>query len=389
MTGRTRRRANGEGTIFQRSDGRYSGQVYVLLRGGVRKRQTIYGRTREEVHAKLTELLTQAQRGVPAAEKGWTVQRYMDYWLAEVVGPARRPATARAYRKVVERFIVPTLGRKRLDRITPHDVRAFMNRCRDERKQSSQGRGEPVSVRTIQMIHAVLRNALQHAVNEEVLPRNVAKLVKVEAPHYEAGTGLTVPQARTVLAIVHRDRLQSLYVLALALGLRKGELLGLRWVDVDLDAGELHVRQAAQRVGGRLRFDAPKTRRSRRTVPLPGLAVTALREHRAKQAAERLAAGVSWRDSGLVFTTAHGTPIEPRNLNRHWYGVRQRSGLGSVRFHDLRHTCVTLLLDLGTPPHIVQAIAGHSGMEVTMMIYAHASRDEQRRAIQSLGDRLG
>ena len=172
-------------------------------------------------------------------------------------------------------------------------------------------------------------------------------------------------------------------------GLRRGELLGLRWVDVDLDGAELHVRQAIQRVGGELHFTAPKTRHSRRTIPLPALAVDALREHRARQAAERLAAGTAWRDSGLVFTTATGTPIEPRNLNRHWYALRKRADLPPVRLHDLRHTCVTLLLDAGVPPHIVQVIAGHSGIQVTMSIYAHAAQEEQRKALRWLGERLG
>jgi len=239
------------------------------------------------------------------------------------------------------------------------------------------------------MIHAVLRNAVEHAVRQELIPRNVVKLVRVPAPHYEVGIGLTVAQARRVLSAVERDRLRAVYVLALAVGLRKGELLGLRWADVDLDGAELHVRQAAQRVAGELQFTAPKRRHSRRTIPLPALAVDALREHPARQAAERLAAGPGWQDSGLVFTTAHGTPIEPRNLNRHWYGVRDRCGLPGVRLHDLRHTCVTLLLDAGVPPHIVQAIAGHSGIEVTMTIYPHAAREEQRKALHGLGERLG
>jgi len=122
--------------------------------------------------------------------------------------------------------------------------------------------------------------------------------------------------------------------------------------------------------------------------PLPAIPVDALREHRARQAADWLAAGSGWRASGLVFTTATVTWIEPRNLNRHWYSLRTRAGLLSVRFHDLRHTCVTLLLDAGVPPHIVQAIAGHSGIQVTTSIYAHALQEEQRKALRSLGERL-
>jgi integrase len=225
-------------------------------------------------------------------------------------------------------------------------VRRLLNSCRDATVKVGTTE-RPVSPRTVQMVHAVLRNAVEHAVREELVPRNVVKLVRVPAPHYEVGTGLSLAEARRLLAAVRGDRLQAVYVLALSAGLRRGELLGLRWADVDLDGGELHVRQAVQRVGGELRFTEPKTRHSRRTIPLPALAVDALREHKARQAADRLAAGPGWRDSGLVFTTATGTGIEPRNLNRHWYSLRTRAGVPSVRFHDLRHTCVTLLLDAG------------------------------------------
>jgi integrase len=210
----------------------------------------------------------------------------------------------------------------------------------------------------------------------------------VPAPHYEVGTGLSLAEARRLLEAVRDDRSHAVYVLALSAGLRRVELLGVRWVDADLDGGELHVRQAVQRVGRELRFTEPKTLHSRRTIPLPVLAVDALREHRVRQAADRLAAGPDWRDSGLVFTTASGTAIAPRNLNRRWYSLRERARLPTVRFHDVRHTCVTLLLDAGVPPHVVQAIAGHSGIQVTMSIYAHAAQEEQRKALGSLGERL-
>jgi len=382
------RRANGEGTVYQRSDGRYAASAYVPTRSG-RKRRTVYGRTREEAAGKLADLLAQARRGVPLAERGWTVERYLTYWLSEVVEQERRPATIVTYRKIVERFIVPCLGRVRLDRLSPQDVRRLLNSCRKEVQRGGRRDGQPLSARTLQMIHAVLRNAIEHAVREELVPRNVVKLVKVPVPEYEVGTGLTVAQARHVLGLVAEDRLRAVYVLALMLGLRKGELLGLRWVDVDIEGAELHVRQASQRVAGELHFAAPKTRRSRRSLPLPPLVVDALKEHRDRQAAECAVGGKAWKESGLVFTTAHGTPIEPRNLNRHWYGVRQRAGLPGVRLHDLRHTCVTLLLDDKVPPHIVQAIAGHSGIEVTMTIYAHAAREEQRQALVGLAERLG
>lgn len=171
------------------------------------------------------------------------------------------------------------------------------------------------------------------------------------------------------------------------MGMRRGELLGLRWDAVDLDRGTLIVERSLQRVEGELKLVRPKTQTSVRTLPLPPLVIKALTEHRERQAQERVAAGDRWKENGLVFTSRVGTPIEPDNIRRSWDPLRRRLGL-EVRFHDLRHTCVTLLLDLKVPPHVVRQIAGHSDIGVTMKVYAHASLDEQRKALGSLGDQL-
>jgi integrase len=181
----------------------------------------------------------------------------------------------------------------------------------------------------------------------------------------------------------------ALYVLALYLGLRRGELLGLCWQDVDLDESKLEVVQTLQRVGGSLRLVPPKTEDSARTTPLPPPCVEALREHKKRQFAERADAWPDWEDHDVVFPSRRGTPMEPDNLRRSWSAIRAEVGLGSTRFHDLRHTCVTLLLDLGTPPHIVREIVGHSDIEVTMTIYAHVSLEDKRVALAKLGQALG
>src|ERR1017187_2992523 len=183
-------------------------------------------------------------------------------------------------------------------------------------------------------------------------------------------------------------RLYALYVLALCLGLRRGELLGLHWTDIDLDGEKLEVINTLQRVGGELRFVPPKTEDSARTVPLPQFCVTALREHRKRQFAERFSAWPDWNDHGLVFPSRLGTPMETDNLRRSWTTIRHAADLDAMRFQDLRHTCVTLLLDLGVPPHIVRDIVGHSNIEVTMTIYAHVSLDDKREALGKLGDAL-
>jgi len=374
-----RRRANGEGTIVRRSDGRFHAAYYVLDPDGNRRRRFVYGRTWDECHTKLVEMKSKTAQGVPLAVKAWTIERYLHYWLTEVAGRRLRPTTLAGYEVVIRVHLVPTLGKKQLAKLTPQDIRRVLN----EKRQAG------LSVRMVQYIHAVLRNALQNAVREELISRNVAKLVQVETPDYEVGQGLSIVQAQRLLETVKPTRWHSLYVLALMLGLRRGEILGLRWSDIDLRASRLTVRQNLVRAGGELRVQAPKTRRSRRTLPLPPPVVAALQQQRVRQAEERLAAGSSWADNDLVFSTTLGTPIEPRNLTRHFYSVRGRAGLPDIRFHDLRHTCLTLLLSLGTPPHIAQAIAGHSHVDVTMMIYAHSGLTEQTEALRKLGEAFG
>jgi integrase len=403
----SRRRANGEGTISPRKDGRYEVKAYVLTTSGQLERKSVYARSYDEARKKLTELLSQSDHGIPVASASWTVTEYLNYWLQHIVKEERRPKTYQGYESVVRLHLIPALGKKRLAKLTAREIRAFITGVREACQCCKHGddakRDTPqccakkpkeccqrrMSARMVQSIHAVLRNALECAMREEVIPRNVAKLVKVSTPRYKVNRGLTTTQAKSVLRAAVDHRLYTLYVLALYLGLRRGELLGLRWTDIDLDGAKLEIVQTLQRVGGQLRFVLPKTEDSARTVPLPPFCVTALREHRKRQFAERSATWPNWDDHGLVFPSRRGTPMEPDNLRRSWTTIRQAASIGSVRFHDLRHTCVTLLLDLNVPPHIVRDIVGHSDIEVTMTIYAHVSLDDKREALRKLGEALG
>ena len=403
---RAHKRVNGEGTIYQRKDGRWEGAAYVLTTGGTFKRVRVYGRSYEDVRKSLTKLVEQSDQGIPVASQNWTVAEYLNYWLEHIVKAERRPKTYQGYEGVVRLHLIPGLGKKRLNKLSAQDVRIFITRIRNECQCCKHGwdaeRDEPqccalkqpecceskLSIRMVQSIHAVLRNALQCAVREEVLPRNVAKLVKVSVPKYKVNRGLTVAEARRVLKVAADERLYALYALALCLGLRRGELLGLRWSDVDFDTETLEVVVSLQRVAGVLRLVPPKTDDSARTVPLPGLCVKALRDHAERQADERGDAA-DWEDHGLVFPSRLGTPMEPDNLRRSWGRICKAAGITNVRFHDIRHTCVSLLLDLKVPPHIVREIVGHSDIEVTMTIYAHASVEEKRAALRKLGDALG
>ncbi|MEU8825890.1 tyrosine-type recombinase/integrase [Streptomyces sp. NPDC048636] len=397
------KRANGEGSITQRKDGLYHGRAYVMTTSGIRKRVSAYGKTREEVHAKITELQAQDLKGVPTPDTNMKMAEYLTYWLATVVKPQRRPKTYQGYESVVRVHLTPGLGRKKIRTLRAAEVRVWLRRVATECQCCKNGWDETrdkavccaageccgsyLSRRMVQSIHAVLRNALQNAVREELIVRNVAQLVQVPTPSYGTGKGLSVAEARLLLKESQDDRLHALYVVALAMGMRRGELLGLRWDAVDLDRGSLIVERSLQRVDGELTLVMPKTDSSIRTIPLPALVTKALIAHQERQKQERAAAGIRWKETGLVFTSRVGTPIEPDNIRRSWDPLRRRLGL-EMRFHDLRHTCVTLLLDLGVPPHVVRQIAGHSDIGVTMKVYAHASLDEQRKALGSLGDRL-
>ncbi len=209
-------------------------------------------------------------------------------------------------------------------------------------------------------MHALIRNALADAEREELVyqvrPRGVER-VKVRV--------LTVDEARRLVSLIRGDRFEALWLCALTLGLRKGELLGLRSADIDFSAGTLTVRQALQRMGGRLALVQPKTALSRRTVPVPQATLAALRTRRLRQDEERPAAGATWVESGLVFATRSGTAVEPRNISRSWYAIRERAGLGSVRLHDLRHSCASFLLAAGASPRTVMKTLGHSQIGLT------------------------
>jgi integrase len=383
-----RKRANGEGSIYKRSDGRYVGSAFVPVAGGGRRRRSVYGRTRQEAREALDELLRDAKAGVRRPLKRQTLGEYLDYWLEQVVKPERRPSTYAGYETMVRVHIKPLLGKKKLDEVGPAEVRHLLAVLREKQTSGHGGGPRALSHRMVQFAHAVLRNALSNAVREELVSRNAAKLVKMSNPEYDVGVGLDPIAARALLKHIADDRLFALYLCAIVLGMRRGELLGLTWDAVDLDGHRLAVRQSLSWVHGRAVLMPPKTRASRRVIPLPDVVVTVLLDRRKSQDDERLAAGEGWEDTGFVFTTRRGGAMSPYTLGKYWREIREAAGLGTLRFHDLRHTAVSLLLALGVPPHVVREIAGHSDIKVTMTVYAHGNLSEKTMALSRLGNAL-
>jgi integrase len=237
-------------------------------------------------------------------------------------------------------------------------------------KQEAQQRPAGLTPRTVQHIHATLRTALDQAVKWDFAPRNVAMLVDAPRVRRAEVKPFTPDKARKFLDAAREDRLEGLYAVAM-LGLRQGEILGLRWPDINLVAGTVSVRQSLQRVGGKLTAVDTKTDRSRRSVRLPQVTAAALVRHQARQQEERQSAGSLWKENDFVFTTTIGTPMDGPTVTHRFQNLLQSAGLPRMRFHDLRHTCATLLLAQGVHPRVVMEILGHSQIAITMNLYSH------------------
>jgi integrase len=355
-------RARGTGTATKRPDGRWTGQADLGRdQAGKRVRRTVYGKTRAAVEEQLRALLTAKDRGTASTSRRQTVGEYLTYWFNESATQRVRYSTGKRYRQIIDQHLAPTLGGIYLDKLGPEQVQALLNAL--ERKGQSP--------RSIQQIRAVLRAALTRAMKWGLVARNAAALADGPRIPHKAGAFLDASQARQFLEAAQGDRLEALYSVALSLGLRQGEALGLRWQDIDLDRGHLTVANALQRVNGRLGLVEVKTNRSRRTVTLPGSVLAGLKEHRERQLFERRAAGKAWQEGGYVFTTTIGTPLDDGNLRRAFWALLRKADLPKIRFYDLRHSCASLLLAQGVHPRTVMEILGHSNIAVTMNTYSH------------------
>ncbi|QYC37722.1 site-specific tyrosine recombinase XerC [Nonomuraea coxensis DSM 45129] len=407
-----RTRANNEGSIFPYKNG-WAGYVWVTTPEGKKTRKWAYGKTREETHEKWLKLHELARRG-PVVTKSPKLSDYLTYWLANVVEPNLAPKTAANYEMFARLYITPALGSKRLDKLTVRDVQTWVNKirrscqCCDQRKDAARPeihsnpkrrqhccavgkccKSEP-SEWTVHDAYMTLRAALSNAVREEALTRNVAANVKMSVPRKRKVKPWSVDEARTFLesARTREDPMYPAYVLVLVLGLRLGEVLGLRWEDVDLDQAEMTIGWQLQRVAGKLLHRQTKTDASDATLPFPEIVTTALRTRQRVRDAARDAAGDDWQETGLVFTTASGRPIEPSNFRRSFANACAKANVRRVHVHATRKTCASLLVALDVHPRVAMQILRHSQISVTMNVYSEVSSAETRRALKKLGDHL-
>jgi integrase len=348
--GKTKSRANGDGDVFPRKN--KAGKItsyrgaYVGPDG---KRRYVSGKNKEEARAKLRKARGDAERGLVSDGGDVALSDYLDRWLNDSVRGSVKPITHQSYEMLVNKHVVTVLGNVKLSNLTPAHLQGFY------RSKLDAG----LSPRTVQYIHVVLHRALKQALRWGLVVRNVAEAVDPPRVPKKDITPLSPEQARAFLKAASGTRLKALYVLAVHTGMRQGELFNLRWDDVDLDIGVLRVR-------------GTKTARSRRTVTLSEAASEVLRSHLERQLGEIDGAGSLWRENGLVFATEIGTPLNRHNLTqRSFKPLLEQAGLPQIRFHDLRHTCATILLSQGVHAKLVQELLGHATIAITLDTYSH------------------
>lgn len=394
------RRANGEGSVRQRSNGRWEARLtYVDDETGQARRVSFYGSTARAVRAEMKKARDRLDEGKPPKDASTTAGDWLSHWCATTLAASDRKESTRAlYALLSRRYLEPApFGATPLDKLRPSDVEALILRLRAKTKP---GRVEPdsddpptpvraLSDSTIRSTYTVLRSALDGAVRDGLLARNPATQVRRPGVERQEAHHLDAAAVTAVLRAAEPSRYHCALVLIASTGLRKGEALALSWDRVDLNAGVLRVEATIARVGGRLIITEPKTVRSRRPVPLNPAVVSMLRRHRANQAAERLRSANQWTDSGLVFTTELGGPVDPRNLLRVIKVASRAAKVEGVGVHTLRHSAAVAWLEAGVHIKAVADLLGHSSIAITGDVYGHTSDDTARAAVDALAGRWG
>lgn len=374
-----KRRAHGEGTIFRKNSG-WAAQRNVTLANGKPKRAFVTGKTREEVVIKLQKLIEQENRHIPYVDTSWTVSSYLDYWMTEVQPKRVRETTMRNYSIMIRRHIKPTMGGHKLLNLTAQNVRRALD-AMEERGCSEKTRLECLRV---------LSACLNYAMREEVVQRNVIQLV--ERPKYRPSETViwTAEQASTFLQSVKNHPQYLAFLLFLTYGLRRGEVLGLRYSDIDFENGLIHIRQQIDRVNGDVKARDLKTINSRRTLPIIPDIRNALLEHAAKSnvVIPPFSTHPELSTAGTVIVSKAGTPLESKSLERCFHILLKKAGLPRITMHAMRHTAATVLKDLKVPVKDAQLILGHANIATTLNIYQHGTAETHRMAIAAMGKQL-
>ncbi len=365
------RRGWNEGSISKRSNGTWRAQI---LFGG--KRINFRAKTRTECQQWLRKTLDQKDQGIGFEGRNIPLGTFLQDWIS-TKGIELKPKTKLQYESLIEKYIIPTIGNKKLFDLNLLLINRFYSSLIKRN----------VGTRTIRYIHSVLHVALEQAVRNGFLIRNPAHGATLPRKEHKEMQVLNEDQVNQFLIAVKDSRLKTLYHLALSTGMRQGELLGLKWSDIDWNHSTLQIKRQLQYIVGKgLVFSDLKTHFSLRAIKLGSNMLNELRAHRRRQEVEINRVGKKWKDNSLIFPSSVGTPTNPSNLVWGFKKLLKMAGLPSIRFHDLRHTAATLMISHGVPVNVVSKILGHSKVSVTLNIYAHSNTDMQEQAAKIMDD---
>jgi len=372
------KRAHGTGSIFRRPErkGKQWVAQIVLDNGKTRQR---YFNTEGEAADALNEMLYELRHGTIITEKDQTVKQHFEHWL-EVHKSKIRFSSYLRYRVTLDKHIFPALGHLSLQQLSARDIDTLYVRKLEE----------GLAPATIEVIHRVIKMALKQAVRWRLLTRNVCEDVTPPRETQSHERQIVTPeQAQQLLAAAKGHRLEAMITLTLATGMRRGELLALKWQDIEFKQKRLHVRRSANRLPGGYRVTDPKTARGKRMITLPQFVLETLGQHRIRQLEAKLKAGPKWEEHDLVFCNMYGRFLNTSNLQVLFSTLLKQAGLPHMRLHDLRHSAATILLAMGVPIKVVQELLGHSSITITLNVYGHVLSSMQQEAMDKLDDLFG
>src|SRR5450755_1790113 len=374
------KRGNKEGSVYQRkSDGKWV--TSITLDDG--RRKVLYSASQSDAIKKLKKAVQEQEKGTLTVGPQHTLALYLDYWLG-VYRQKIRPRSHERYEQIIRLHLVPTLGKVKLDKLSPQHLQTLYA------KKLEEG----LSANTVLVIHGMLHKALKSAMRWGILAQNVCDRVDVPRKTPFEIHPLTLEQVQKLIVAVRGHTNEALFILAIATGMRRGEIAGLKWQDVNLEKGTIQVQRSLTRVptamGGGYRETEPKTEKSRRSIVLPDFAIIALIKHRERQEVAKQKAGEYWREHDYVFCTTIGEHLHPgHHILDEFKIVLKKAGLPDIRFHDLRHSSATMLLSMGIHPKIVQERLGHHDIGTTMNIYSHVLPSMQEGAMKQMDTLLG
>lgn len=386
-----KRRGKGEGTIILRPDGSLMAQISIKdPKTGARSRPTVYGKTPKEIQMKLLKLRSDAANGINLSPEKVTLAGWIEQWIENYAKLNKKEVTWRAYEMNYKAHIKEShIGKKLLTKLTTQDLQRFYKeKLESGRKDGSGG----LSVGTVIKLHNIIRASLTQAEEENLIRINVARAVKLpsERENRKEITPLNEEQITHFLNVIKGDKYFPAFLLELGTGMRKGELLGLKWEDINLETGELHIKRTLTRlVNGDLVFGPPKTKKSKRNIIIPPRALAALKEHHAKQNLWKMEHRDVYKDDDLVFAYALGEPVDPNAFYHNFIRKLGKAGLKHVSFHSLRHSVATILLNEGVNLKVVSDLLGHASVAVTGDIYSHVMKRAKQDTANTLDSILG